>query len=314
MKIFGIGFTGYIGRNVAIRLVAEGHSLTGLARSDSSAAALRKQGITPIEGAMADASVIHEAAKDADGAIVLSIGGILKNAIGKGNDYNNCIEAILSAFEGTEKPLMQLGGVGLWLGRPEVNSVLKEDIPFSTPFYDEMLPGFEAIAKSASRGVRGFTLIPGQVYGRGGGHIGPLPRRFDDFRRTGAIHCLYPSSSGGSFTHIDDLASAIIVCLKKSEAGKRYIVVTDNCDTLTVSRHVSHVCGLKGRLAFVDKQTLERLCGYTGPLDFTVTMYAHAGKIRDELGWKPEARGILSELQSLADDKADAGAIYIAKG
>ncbi|KAL3440002.1 hypothetical protein BJX65DRAFT_315217 [Aspergillus insuetus] len=318
MKIFGIGFSGFIGGNVASQLIAEGHSLTGLARSEASADSLRKLGVIPIKGSIADATIVHNAAKEADGAVLLSTGGFLKEAVGKGNDYNDCIEAILSAFEGTGKPFMQLGGIGLWMGRPEATQgVLDEKVPFSTStYYAEMLPGFHAVQNSGSRGVRAFMLIPGQVYGRQGGHIGPLPRLFEDFRRNGAIHCLWPSSMSGigTFTHIDDLGSAIVLGLQKAEAGKRYVVATDNCDRLSICRMVSRVCGLQGRLTFVDEPTMEKQCGWTGPLHFKLGLVASSAKIRDELGWKPEGRGVLDELQKLIDDKADVSIIYVERG
>ena len=35
MKIFGIGFSGYIGEAVAAKLLADEHTLTGLARSET---------------------------------------------------------------------------------------------------------------------------------------------------------------------------------------------------------------------------------------------------------------------------------------
>lgn len=111
-------------------------------------------------------------------------------------------------------------------------------------------------------------VIPGNVYGRMGGYIGPLPRRFEDYRKNGVIHCLYASNPFVSYTHINDLASAVGLALAEGQAGERYIAVTDNTDILTMSRMVSRVCGLKGLLVFVDKDTLEKRCGWAGSLDF----------------------------------------------
>ncbi|KAL2833578.1 hypothetical protein BJY01DRAFT_225055 [Aspergillus pseudoustus] len=118
----------------------------------------------------------------------------------------------------------------------------------------------------------------------------------------------------GTFTHIDDLGSAIALGLQKAEAGERYVVTTDYCDRLSLCRMVSRVCGLQGRLTFVDESTLEKRCGWTGPLDFKFDLVASSAKIRDELGWKPEASGVLDELQKLIDDNADVENIYVERG
>ncbi|KAB8205714.1 hypothetical protein BDV34DRAFT_225114 [Aspergillus parasiticus] len=311
MKIFGIGFSGYVGQGIAAKLLADGHTLTGLARSETAAETLRGLGITPVIGSIADAPIIHSAAQDADAGLLLSTGGFLTEAKGKGQQYNNCIEAFMSAFEGTWKPIVALGGVGLWMGIPEANGILNETITFSdNTFYAEMLPGMNSLENSATRGVRGMMVIPGNVYGRAGGYIGPLPRRFEDYRKNGVIHCLYPTDAVGSFTHIDDLANAIALTLEQGKAGEKYIAVTDNVDILTMSRKVSQVCGLQGRLAFVDKETLEKRCGWVGPLDFECKLLASSDKIQHELGWLPKGRSVIEELQKLIDDKVDVDSIY----
>lgn len=142
MKIFGIGFSGYIGQGIAAKLLADGHTLIGLARSDNASETLRGLGITPVPGTLADSNTIYETARGADAGLLLSTGGFLTEAKGREPQYNNCVEAFMNAFEGTGKPIVALGGVGLWMGIPEASGVLSEKIPFSDKtFYSEMLPG-----------------------------------------------------------------------------------------------------------------------------------------------------------------------------
>ncbi|KAJ6118899.1 hypothetical protein N7471_013519 [Penicillium samsonianum] len=312
MKIFGIGFSGYVGDGVATKLLADGHILTGLARSQTAAELLREKGITPVMGAIADAEIIHKTAKEADAALLLCTGGFMTEILGQEQQYVDCVEALISAFEWTGKPLMQIGGLALWAGKtPEDVGVLHESSPFNTSnWYAEILPGYDKVQSSNSRGVRGFTLLPGQVYGRGGGYIGPLPRRFEDFRKNGAIHYLDNSAGRLLSTHIDDLASAVALGLVKAGAGERYIVITDDCDNLTLCKMVSRVCGLDGQLSYVDKETLEKKCGWAGQWDFNIHARANSDKISRELGWKSQGLGLVAELQRLIDEKVNVDDIY----
>ena len=54
MNIFLTGASGYIGGSVATELIAAGHRVRGLVRSDDKAAAVRAFGITPVPGTLDD--------------------------------------------------------------------------------------------------------------------------------------------------------------------------------------------------------------------------------------------------------------------
>jgi nucleoside-diphosphate-sugar epimerase len=54
MKVFVTGGSGFVGQHVLRRLVADGHDVSALARSDRAAATVRESGADPITGDMAD--------------------------------------------------------------------------------------------------------------------------------------------------------------------------------------------------------------------------------------------------------------------
>src|SRR4051812_31706626 len=72
MRIFLTGASGYIGSAVAERLRAAGHQITGLARSDASAARLRSAGIDAVRGDFSDPSSVAAGARSADGVISMA--------------------------------------------------------------------------------------------------------------------------------------------------------------------------------------------------------------------------------------------------
>lgn len=69
MKVFITGGTGYVGSVLVERLVAAGHEVTALARSDASSARLTRAGATPLRGELADASLLRAAADAADAVV-----------------------------------------------------------------------------------------------------------------------------------------------------------------------------------------------------------------------------------------------------
>ncbi len=124
MRVFVTGGTGHSGSYIIPELIAAGHEVTGLARSDTAAAALSALGAKVRRGDLEDLDGLKEAAADSDGVIhvahrqdLLPSGGIDAVAAAE----LPIMLAYGEALAGTGKPLVAAGSIGSPgqdLGRP----------------------------------------------------------------------------------------------------------------------------------------------------------------------------------------------------
>ena len=106
MRVFVIGASGWIGSAVVPELIGAGHEVTGLARSDASAAALTSAGARVHRG---DLDGLREAAGASDGVIHLAFNvGMVRsgNFQGAVNADRHAVEAPGEALTGSERPLV----------------------------------------------------------------------------------------------------------------------------------------------------------------------------------------------------------------
>src|SRR6202171_1985539 len=121
MHVFVTGASGWIGSAVVPELIAAGHHVTGLARSDASAAALTAAGAEVQRGSLDDLDSLRDAAAASDGVIHLAFkhdiafsGGFQ----GAADADRRAVETFGEAFLGSDRPLVIASGtLGLAPGR-----------------------------------------------------------------------------------------------------------------------------------------------------------------------------------------------------
>src|ERR1700676_3497635 len=116
MRVFVTGASGHVGSAVVPELLAAGHDVLGLARSDAAAGALTAAGAKVRRGDLDDLDGLREAAAAADGVIHLAF----KHDVAFTGDFAGAaaadlraIEAMRGALEGSGKPFVGTSGTML---------------------------------------------------------------------------------------------------------------------------------------------------------------------------------------------------------
>ena len=158
MRIFVTGATGFIGTELVKELVAAGHQVRGLTRSDAGGEQLRAAGVEVHHGNLKDLESLRSGARSMDVVVNLAFNhDDMSKFVENGQDERNAIEALGSALE-PGKLLIVTSGTGLASGGPG-HLRLESDAPMST---DALPRQPENTAQAAAeRGVHvGIVRLP----------------------------------------------------------------------------------------------------------------------------------------------------------
>src|SRR5262249_54980774 len=113
MRVFVTGATGFIGSALIKELIAAGHQVLGLCRSDEKAAALAKTGAEVLRGSLEDLDGLKAAAAESDGVVHLAFNHDFSKFVQNCEDDRRVIRALGAALAGSARPLIVTSGTGI---------------------------------------------------------------------------------------------------------------------------------------------------------------------------------------------------------
>lgn len=278
MQLFVTGASGYIGSAVTEKLIAAGHSVAGLARSDASARKLEQAGAAAVRGDLRDVSAVEAAARESGGVIHLAME---LNANAPALD-RGAVDAILAGLGGSGKPFVYTSGI--WVMGDTGGHVADESTPPDPTSLVAWRPAHENRVLHA-QGVRGIVIRPAMVYGRGGGPV----RLFA--AQSGVVQFVGTGENRWPFVHVDDLADLYVRALDAPAGSLYFASAGESVPVREVAR-----CAARG--ARVEAIPIDQARQTMGPLADALTLdqLISAQKAERDLGWKPRARPVLEEL------------------
>jgi nucleoside-diphosphate-sugar epimerase len=316
MKILVTGATGYIGGAAARALLVAGHEVSGLARSENSAAKLVQAGLTPVMGDFADATSLASVVKAAEVVVSTASIGSLSGDADTFRKDRDAVRGMLAVLDGSGKTLIFTSGsavVGTFAGGEASSVVYDEDValplpepvfaPASAQVHPMFVKGFGGAMAArieteqevaGASGLRGVIMRPGLVYGNGGSY--DLPQLIAAARRDGVAPHFGSGGTLHGYVHVDELADLFRLAVEHAPRGAVLNGVTDEVSQHDLAAAISRMIGAGDKTASLSLEQMFAALGSVG-VSLSLNKRLSAEKTRRMTGWSPTRTDILHDLE-----------------
>jgi nucleoside-diphosphate-sugar epimerase len=289
MRVFVTGASGWIGSAVVDELLAAGHRVVGLARSDASAASIRAKGADVLRGDLDDLAALRSGAQDAEGVVHLANKHDWANPAESNRAERAAVETIAETLTGSDRPFVLASGV---------LAAETEPSPFVGP--DSLRGGSENRAFDfIDQGVRAIAARFAPTT-HGMGDHGFVRHLADVARRTGTAAYVGDGTHGWSAVHRIDAARLVRIGLEQAPAGARlHAVAEDAVPTREIAAAIGAHLGLP-TTSVTPEQAVEHF-GFIGRF-FGLDMSSTSALTRATYGWAPTGPTLLADIAAGAYD------------
>lgn len=289
MRVFVTGASGFVGSAIVKELLANGHQVLGLVRSEKAAEQLAAGGAEVLLGDVNDTDIIRQGATGCDAVIHTAFNHDFSQFKANCEADRKVIETFGDALAGSGKPLVVTSGVGLL----NYGRLVTED---------DAIPGSDVIPRAASeeaaraaaaKGVNAYAVrLPPSVHGQD--DHGFVPIIINMAREKGESAYVGDGSNQWPAVHRKDAAVLYRLIVEKQPEQK---VLHAVAEIGVPFKEIAETIGKGLNLPVVSKSGDDIAAHFGWFAHFaSINCPASGDKTRQALGWEPREPGLIDDI------------------
>jgi len=292
MRVFLTGATGFIGSRILPELLAAGHQVLGLTRSDAGAQSLAAAGAVAHRGELEDPDSLRAGAERADAVIHTAFDHDLSQFVANCGKDRRAIAALGAAFRGSDRPLIITSGTGIGdagPGRAATEDVFNSDHP--NPRIASEQAGNALLAEGIDVRVVRLPQVHDTVKQ---GLITPF---IGMSRQKSVVAYIGDGANRWPTAHVLDTAKLYALVLDQGHKGARYhAVAEEGVAVRTIADTVAMGLGLP-TVSLSPAEAPAQLGWFA--MFAGLDMPASSAWTRAQLGWEPTRPGLIADLEAM---------------
>ncbi len=297
MRVFLTGSTGFIGSAILAELIAAGHQVVGLTRSDFGMRALGAAGAEAHRGDIEDLESLRRGAAGCDAIIHTAFDHDFTHFMENCQKDKRAIEALGSAVEGSQRPIVIASGTAM--GTAKLGEPATED--FFNPDHVNPRVASELAGRALSeRGVNVSVVRLSQIHDTR--KQGLVTEVIELARKKGVSAYVGEGLNCWSGTHVSDTAHLFRLALERRQPGARYHATAEGAIPF---RDIAEAVGRRVGVPVRSMTPDEAASHFTWLSAFVGNdMSASSELTQQRLDWHPHGPGLLADIA----DASHAGA------
>ena len=290
MHVFITGASGWIGSAVVDELLAAGHEVVGLARSDASADALQAKGARVLRGDLDEPSSLRTGAADADAVIHLANKHDFAHPEVSNLAERTAIETLGDALAGSQRALVIASGVaGVGNGAPSTEND-------RSPFHGLQSPRGGSENRAFDYVERGVRVVSARFAPtvHGVGDRGFIAALVGIAREKGVAGYVADGGNRWPAVHRSDAARVVRLGLETAAPGTvLHAVGEEGVPTRVIAEAIGRGLGLPA--ASIEPDDVTAHFGWIGTF-FGMDIPASNAITHELLGWTPSGPTLIEDL------------------